>query len=817
MPDLVFRLVVRDDGSAVVERFSSNVDKAAKKSRTAASQISRGFTRLTGVLRRLPSVVLNLRNALLGLAVGFVIRNVVNAFVQFERQMNVVGALTGAVGQRFQILEDQAKQLGATTVFSAGQAAEAQTFFARAGFEVDEIFKALPATLNLAAAAQLDLGTSSSIVIGVLKGLKIPIEDLTEANDVLVKAFTSSNLSLISLGESFKFVGPLAVGVGLEFQEVTAILAALADANITGSMAGTTLRATIASLISPSAEAAKVLEELGVQSLTSSGKIRPLTDIFIELQEAGITGTQIFDIFGRRAATGVLALIGNIPRLQELQKALADAGGTADRVAKRQLAGLSGSLVRLRSATEGAKISIGEALAPTIVNVAKTFLDFAQQITLAVKAVTQVNAAMTGATDSGTGLGNTLQEITPPAELLVEVFFTLGRAARILAIGVLGLGQAASFSGAIFGKLTDLLGLTDDAAQGAFDRFQFLGQEIERQVQAIKDNSAAQEVSIQRVRELRGEQAAAAQKIRETNEALRNQRKALKDVGIVTAKSTEELRIEALDASESLKGLVRSNIVFVERGILAPTAGAVAAFNQQSALVQAFGQETAGRFIEIATTFQDFDTQTRETIFEQTELIKGNLQERLTFFQFIINRIIEEQKREVAAAAEAETKKRRQQQMTVQVARNVATAGLSFAKTIGGKSFAASKGFAIAQAVVQGLVAVQGALASPPFFPANAAIVASVAALSAANIASIAAASPGGGGGGVSVGGGVAPGGGAPISPGAPAEAMAPPVPERAISISVAGFVGDERTLASELGRVFREAEGDEVSFTLET
>lgn len=817
MPDLVFRLVVRDDGSAVVERFSSNVEKAQKRSRTAASQISKGFTRLTGVLRRLPSVVLNLRNALLGLAVGFVIRNVVNAFVQFERQMNVVGALTGAVGQRFKILEDQAKALGATTVFSARQAAEAQTFFARAGFEVEEIFKALPATLNLAAAAQLDLGTSSSIVIGVLKGLKIPVEDLAKANDVLVKAFTSSNLSLVALGESFKFVGPLAVGVGLEFEEVTSILAALADANITGSMAGTTLRATIASLISPSAQAAKVLRDLGVQATTSGGKIRPLTDILFELQEAGITGGQVFEVFGRRAATGVLALTANIPRLKELQKALADAGGTADRVAKRQLAGLSGALVRLRSATEGAKISIGEALAPTIVNAAKAFLDFALQITLAVKAITQVSVEMSGAADSGTGLGKTLQEITPPAEILVEIFFTLGRAARILAIGVLGLGASASLAGAFFGKLTDALGITEEASQGAFDRFQLLADEIDRQVEAIKENAAAQAVSVQRVRELRNEQAAAALRIKETNEALNKQKEALNKLGPRIAQSAEQIRIEALDSSEALKTLIPLNLRFIEQGILAPTAGAVAAFNQQRTLVETFGEETARRFIQIATTFQNFDVQTRETIFEQTELIRGNLQERLTFFQFIINRFIEEEKRRTAAQQQEAQRQQAIAQRNLRVRRNLVTAGISLLRTAGGQSFATSKAFALGEATVRGILAVQEALASPPGPPFTIPLAASIAALTAANVAAIAAARPGGGGGGVSVGGGVAPGGGAPVSPGAPAEAMAPPVPERAVSISVAGFVGDERTLASELGRVFREAEGDEVGFTLET
>ena len=116
-----------------------------------------------------------------------------SAFAEFESQMNRVRAVSGATGADFERLEKQARQLGSTTVFTATQVAQGQGFLARAGFEVNEIYGAIPATLDLAAAAQLDLASSADIVTNIMAGFKIETKDLREAVDVLTGTFTSSN------------------------------------------------------------------------------------------------------------------------------------------------------------------------------------------------------------------------------------------------------------------------------------------------------------------------------------------------------------------------------------------------------------------------------------------------------------------------------------------------------------------------------------------------------------------------------------------------------------------------------------------------
>jgi hypothetical protein len=192
---------------------------------------------------------------------------IVKVAADFERATNRVSALTGATADQFERLRDQAKELGATTQFSATQAAEAQAFLAQAGFNTDQIFRSLPGTLNLAGAAQLDLGRSADIVSNILTGFQLDVGELDRAVDVLAKAFVSSNTDLEQLGQGFKFVGPVASAFGISLEETAAALGLLGNAGLQASSAGTGLRRIISTL-------AKEQDKLGISTVDAQGKLR---------------------------------------------------------------------------------------------------------------------------------------------------------------------------------------------------------------------------------------------------------------------------------------------------------------------------------------------------------------------------------------------------------------------------------------------------------------------------------------------------------------------------------------------------------------
>lgn len=347
------RLVLQGLGKFVqgVDRYNKKIDQMETKTKRFAER-----ARATGM------AITALSAPLLGIAALSV-----RTFAQFEQSMARVGAVSQATEVELASLEAIAKEMGETTVFSARQAAGALSFMALAGLDVKEQIGALPEVLQLAAAGQLDLANAANIVTNVMAGFGLEVADLARANDVLVTGFTSANTDLTQLGQAFKFAGPVAKAAGISFEETAAALAQMGNAGIQASLAGTSLRGAISRLLSPSNEAAAVLQRLGINAQDSSGNLRPLTDIIGQLESAGISAADAMTVFGLRAGPAMLALVEQgSGSLRELVTAMENSGGTAEAIAEKQLDTLQGSLTLLTSATEGLQISLGGALAPSI-------------------------------------------------------------------------------------------------------------------------------------------------------------------------------------------------------------------------------------------------------------------------------------------------------------------------------------------------------------------------------------------------------------------------------------------------------------------
>lgn len=289
-------------------------------------------------------------------------KDIANVAGGFESSMNRVQALSGATGEEFKALRAQAKELGATTSFSATQAADAMGFLAMAGFDAEQTLGAMPGTLQLAASAQMDLADTADIVSNVLTGFRKPVSDLADVNDVLVKTMTSTNTDLRMLGDAFKYVGPVASAAGADFNEIAAAIGLLGNAGIQGEMGGTALRGAMTKILNPTKAARGVMDELGLSLTDTAGNLKPLADILDELAPHADDAGVFMELFGQRAGPAMLALVNQgSGALRGLTAELDNAGGTADRIAKAQMKGFNGSMKAMSSAFEGLKIAIADS------------------------------------------------------------------------------------------------------------------------------------------------------------------------------------------------------------------------------------------------------------------------------------------------------------------------------------------------------------------------------------------------------------------------------------------------------------------------
>jgi len=335
--------------------------------------VIQAIDKASGTLKSVGSSMTDLGNKMRGasLVVGAGLGFAVNSGVEFSEKMANVKAVSGATTDEFAKLEEQAMSLGATTRFSAKEAADAQTFLAMAGNDVNQIFDAMPNTLRLAASANLGMGDSADIVTNIMAGFGMEADELSGAVDVLAKAFTSSNTDLSQLGQAMKYVGPVASATGTSFEETAAAVGLLGNAGIQADMAGTSLRSSITRLLTPSEQVGMTMKRLGLEVTDASGNFVGFTKIVKQLEKSAASAADMMTIFGQRAGPAMLALVEQgSGALEDFTKTLEDAGGTAEQIASTQMEGLHGEFTLAKSAMETASIAITYALAPALAELA---------------------------------------------------------------------------------------------------------------------------------------------------------------------------------------------------------------------------------------------------------------------------------------------------------------------------------------------------------------------------------------------------------------------------------------------------------------
>lgn len=505
----------------------------------------------------------------------------------FEDQMAKVGAVSRASSEEMAALEATARELGATTQFTAVQVGQAEQYLAMAGFSAKENIAALPGVLNLAAATATDLGRAADISSDILSAFGLQAEQMTRVADVLALTCATANTNMEFLGDTMKYVAPVARMAGLSLEETAAMAGLLGNVGIKGSQAGTTLKAMLNKMAAPTKEAQELFQKLGVTVKDSAGNLRSPVAVLGEMA-AGLknlgTAEQIAamkTIVGEEAIAGFSELIQKegIGAIADYARQLEAGGGSAAEMAARMNDTLAGSLRGLGSAWESVQITVGKLFLPAVraaVDAVTGFLrllDKAAQnpfgaallkivsaISLAVVALTGLSAAIWFFTSVGPMLAKALA----PAKAAL-----LGLGAPVYAvIAILGLLYAAYRTN--FGGMADYL-------HECWNKITLTVKGVLSVFQTLKDGSG----------EIRGE--------------LATQIKAAGLVGLVTTVSRIVYRIQAVfkGFSKALSAaFARIDTVFM------PVRLAVAELMQ--ALSGLFGLFTGNEVTSAASTWEAF-------------------------------------------------------------------------------------------------------------------------------------------------------------------------------------------------------------------
>lgn len=285
----------------------------------------------------------------------------------FEAGMSEVQAISGASGKDLERLSNKAKEMGATTKFSATESATALKYMAMAGWKTNQMVSGLAGVMNLAAASGEDLGTVSDIVTDSMTAFGLKAKDSGHFADVLAKASSSSNTNVAMMGETFKYVAPLAGSMKYSIEDTATAIGLMANAGIKGSQAGTELRSILTRLVKPPKDAAAALSALGISTTKADGSMKPMRQTMAELREkfSGLTDSQKSQyaaaIAGQEAMSGLLAIVNaSDSDFNKLQKAIDNSSGAAKKQADIMNNNLQGALYDLGSAAEAVGIGIYE-------------------------------------------------------------------------------------------------------------------------------------------------------------------------------------------------------------------------------------------------------------------------------------------------------------------------------------------------------------------------------------------------------------------------------------------------------------------------
>lgn len=349
--------------NALTQRRSDILDAQAKKENAGNK-----FSAATGNLAKGAAVV----------AAGAApLAAMIGTAATFEQAMSKVKAITNSSNEDMARLNETAQQLGASTQFSATQAAEAMSYLGMAGWKTDQIIAGMPGMLDLAAASGSDLATVADIVSDDLTAFGMSADQAGHMADVMAAASTNANTNVEMMGMTFKYAGAVAGALGYSLEDVSIATGLMANAGIKADQAGTSLRAIMTRLIDPPKDAATALDALGISAVNADGSVKPFRQTIMELREKfkGLSQSEkaqmASSIAGTEAMSGFLAVVNaSDSDFDTLANAIDNADGASKKMADTMNDNAKGSAIQLESAIEGVSIAIGSIFLPTLAMIA---------------------------------------------------------------------------------------------------------------------------------------------------------------------------------------------------------------------------------------------------------------------------------------------------------------------------------------------------------------------------------------------------------------------------------------------------------------
>lgn len=292
-------------------------------------------------------------------------KEIYEAGTSFYSQMSRVEAISGANATQMEALTAKAIEMGSTTSFTATEAGKALEYMAMAGWKSDEMLAGLAPIMDLAAASGEELAATSDIVTDALTAFGLTANDAAMFSDVLAAAATNSNTNVGMMGETFKYLAPVAGALGYTIQDTAVAIGLMANSGIKGSQAGTALRNVLTNMAKPTDTVQAAMDKLGVSLTDASGSVIPLNQVlttlrgsFSQLSEAEKTQYATM-LAGEYGMSGLLAIVNATDEeFQSLTDSINDAEGATSRMAATILDNAQGDVTIFKSAIEGLEITL---------------------------------------------------------------------------------------------------------------------------------------------------------------------------------------------------------------------------------------------------------------------------------------------------------------------------------------------------------------------------------------------------------------------------------------------------------------------------
>lgn len=329
---------------------------------------------------------------------------------EFQEQMSTVKSISNASAEDMAKLSQKAKEMGATTAFTAAEAGEAMEYMAMAGWKTGDMLGGIEGIMNLAAASGEELGSVSDIVTDALTAFGLSASDAGHFSDVLAQASSNANTNVSMMGSTFQKVAPVAGALGYSVEDMSLGIGLMANTSIKAEVAGTSLKTALANMAKPTKQQAAYMDKYGISLTKTDGTMKTFGEVVENLRGSlgGLSEQEQIAaataIFGKESFAGMLAIVNASEQdYNKLTEAVYNCDGAAKRMAETKLDNLNGSITLAKSAFDALQVELGELLLPTLTEGVKKFTDIITVVTTfvrenpgAVKAIAKIVAGLVG-------------------------------------------------------------------------------------------------------------------------------------------------------------------------------------------------------------------------------------------------------------------------------------------------------------------------------------------------------------------------------------------------------------------------------------